>query len=126
NAALKAWNRDEDKNVPRETILINKTIEGLQEIPDITVYGPCVGDDRLPIIAFNVKDINSQEIAMVLDSHYKIAVRGGLHCNPLTHQMLGTMEQGTVRASLSKYNTEEEVEQFLMAMKEIAIAYSDI
>lgn len=126
NAAVKKLNESDMANVPRETILINKLIKGLQEIPDIIFYGPKQSTSRLPIASFNVKGIDSQEIAMVLDSHYKIAVRGGLHCSPLTHESLETVNQGVVRVSLSKYNTEEEVEQFLVAMKEIVIAYDQI
>lgn len=126
NEAVKLFMKQENKNVPRETLLINKLINGLKKMPDLTLYGPESNDNRLPIMAFNVTNTDSQEIAMVLDSHYNIAVRGGLHCNPLTHHVLGTSEQGAVRISLSQYNTEEEVDQFLSAMKEIVIAYSEL
>src|SRR5699024_11330273 len=123
---IKLFMKQENKNVPRETLLINKLINGLKKMPDLTLYGLESNDNRLPIMAFNVTNTESQEIAMVLDSHYNIAVRGGLHCNPLTHHVLGTREQGVVRISLSQYNTEEEVDQFLYAMKEIVIAYSEL
>src|SRR5699024_11491782 len=75
---------------------------------------------QLPIVAFNVARISSQEIAMILDSHYDIAVRAGLHCSPLAHQTLATTEQGIVRASLGPFNTEQEVDRFLQAIEEIA------
>lgn len=126
NAAVKVYMGQKEENVPRETILINKLIKGLEEMSGITLFGPEPGNHRLPIVAFNVKDVNSQEIAMVLDSHYNIAVRGGLHCNPLSHQILGTANQGAVRVSLSKYNTDEEIGHFLSAMKEIVNAYNEL
>lgn len=126
NEAIKAMNEQDMENVPRETLLINTLIKGLQEIPEITLYGPGRMTNRLPIVAFNLQGVDSQEIAMVLDSHYNIAVRGGLHCNPLTHKRLNTTNQGAVRVSLNKYNTEKEVETFLKAMKEIGAAYDGL
>ncbi|WP_188455407.1 aminotransferase class V-fold PLP-dependent enzyme [Virgibacillus oceani] len=124
-AALCTFEEREDKNVPRETFLANRLYKGLNEIPGITCYGSS-NEARMPIVAFNVRDADSQEIAMVLDSHYDIAVRGGLHCSPLSHETLETINQGVVRASLSRYNTEKEVETFLNAIKEISAAYNEL
>lgn len=126
SAAIDAHMENTKKvNVPRETILTNQLLKGLRNIDGVVCYGASESDHRLPIVAFNIKGISSQEVAMILDSHYDIAVRGGLHCSPLTHETLETMEQGVVRASLSRYNTEEEVEIFLKAIKEIVAAYDE-
>ncbi|MFA1819641.1 aminotransferase class V-fold PLP-dependent enzyme [Virgibacillus oceani] len=125
-AALQVYEKSKDENVPRETILANKLLEGLQMVPDVNVYGPPRSSNRLPIVAFNIKNIHSQEIAAILDSHYNIAVRGGLHCSPLAHEVLHTSNQGVIRASLSYYNTEQEIDQFLQAINEIAEAYQEI
>jgi cysteine desulfurase family protein len=124
-AALEVYEKNKYENVPRETLLINKLLAGLNKIPGIHIFGPPQGKNRLPIAAFNINSIHSQEIAVILDSHYDIAVRGGLHCSPLAHQVLNTANQGVIRASLSYYNTEEEVEQFLHAVKEIAEVYQE-
>jgi cysteine desulfurase family protein len=125
-AALQVYEQNKNKNVPRETFLVNRLLKGLKLLSEIQVYGPQESSHRLPIVAFNINKINSQEITTVLDSHYDIAVRGGLHCSPLTHEVLYTTNQGVVRASLSYYNTEEEVDRFLKAVKEIAEAYQEI
>lgn len=75
--------------------------------------------NRVPVISFNIKDIDSSIVADRLWMEYSIAVRSGIHCAPLIHQALGTDKQGTVRFSFSRFNTQEEVKQALIAIKEI-------
>jgi cysteine desulfurase family protein len=125
HAALLVYKEQKDEIVPRETNLTKKLLKGLKTL-GITCYGPDETIARMPVVAFNVKGIDSQEIAMVLDSHYEIAVRAGLHCSPLTHETLQTSDQGVVRASLGRYNTDEEVVTFLSAIEEIVTAYEQI
>ncbi|SEP58680.1 cysteine desulfurase family protein [Virgibacillus subterraneus] len=124
NAALKAFESRQNVNVPRETFLAETLLEGLENIEGVTCYGPTKHKRRMPIVAFNIFNISSQEIAMILDSHYKIAVRSGLHCSPITHESLNTTDQGVVRASLGIYNTKEEVDAFIIAIDEIASSYN--
>ena len=52
-----------------------------------------------------------------LDKKYNIAVRGGLHCAPLTHKFLNTEKQGIVRISLSFKNTKKEIRTLIKAIK---------
>ncbi|MTW85759.1 aminotransferase class V-fold PLP-dependent enzyme [Virgibacillus dakarensis] len=124
-AAFCVYEQRKNENVPRETLLTKQLYRGLQEIPEVKCYVPNEGEQRMPIVAFNIMNVDSQEIAMILDSHYDIAVRAGLHCSPLTHEMLKTTDQGLVRASLGIYNTEEEVKAFLQAITEITAAYNE-
>lgn len=123
NAALRCYEERKNKNVPRETILCQRLAKGLKETDGVNCYEIDEEKRHMPIVAFNVLNVPSQEIAMVLDSHYDIAVRAGLHCSPLTHEALNTADRGVVRASLGIYNTDEEVEQFLEAIQEITESY---
>ncbi|WP_028784468.1 aminotransferase class V-fold PLP-dependent enzyme [Thalassobacillus devorans] len=121
-AALEALNG----LVSRETYLTQKLMHGLLEIKDVVVYGPGPEVERMPVVSFNIGDISSQEIAMVLDSHYQIAVRAGLHCSPGSHQYYDTTEQGAVRASIGPYNTEEEIDRFVQVIDEIRTGYMEM
>ena len=75
---------------------------------------------RCPIVALNVRDYDSSEVSDALSSQYGIATRPGAHCAPRMHQALGTVEQGAVRFSFSHYNTEEEIETAVSALRELA------
>ena len=59
-------------------------------------------------------------VADALAEDYDIAVRAGAHCAPRMHEALGTVEQGAVRFSFSHYNTEEEVDTAIRAIRELA------
>ncbi|MCG0275106.1 MAG: aminotransferase class V-fold PLP-dependent enzyme [Thermosediminibacteraceae bacterium] len=108
-----------------EDQLTQKFLEGLLEIDGITVYGPPrASNNRLAVVSINMKGMDSAELAYLLDSRYDIQVRPGLHCSPLAHETIGTKEQGTVRFSFSIFNTIEEVEGALFALKEISKAIS--
>ena len=89
------------------------------EIPGITVYGDFDSQERCPIVSLNVKDYDSSEVSDFLFTEYGISTRPGAHCAPLLHQAMGTEKQGAVRFSFSHYNTEEEVEAAVRAMREL-------
>jgi cysteine desulfurase family protein len=102
-----------------EKKLAIRCIEGLKAIGDIEIVGPDTHHERLGVVSFLVKGIDPHELAIILDDHYHIAVRAGLHCSPLAHQVCGTSQTGLVRASFGVYNTLEEVDIFLSAVAEI-------
>ena len=76
--------------------------------------------ERCAIVTLNVRDYDSSEVSDALFIHYGISTRPGAHCAPLMHQALGTVEQGAVRFSFSHYNTMEEIEIAVSALKELA------
>jgi len=93
----------------------------VREIPGITVYGDFSQKERCPIVTLNVRDYDSSEVSDALFMDYGIATRPGAHCAPLMHQALGTVEQGAVRFSFSHYNTMEEINIAVSALRELAM-----
>lgn len=103
-----------------EKMLASRCITGLESIPGITVTGPKANEERLGVVSFSIAGLDSEEAALILDQHYNIAVRAGLHCSPMVHQSYGTHQTGLIRASFGLYNTESEIKLFIEALKEIA------
>ena len=93
----------------------------VREIPGITVYGDFGSRNRCAIVSLNIWDYDSGEVSDALSEHYGIATRPGAHCAPLMHKALGTVEQGAVRFSFSHYNTEEEINIAVSALRELAM-----
>lgn len=95
--------------------------EGVCDIPGVTVYGDFSGKERVPIVSLNIEDFDSAEVSNELLTEYGIATRAGGHCAPLMHEALGNVEQGAVRFSFSHFNTQEEVEKAISAIRELAV-----
>ena len=104
----------------RELDLMERFYRQVSAIPGVTVYGDFSRRMRCPIVALNVRNYDSGEVSDALSSQYGIATRPGAHCAPRMHQALGTVEQGAVRFSFSHYNTEEEIETAVSALRELA------
>lgn len=109
-----------DKIRAREQELMWRFYEGVKDIPEITIYGDFSTKDRCAIVTLNIGDYDSSEVSDALLMEYNISTRPGGHCAPLMHEALGTVEQGAVRFSFSHYNTEEEVDIAVKAVRELA------
>ncbi|MGZ4111179.1 MAG: aminotransferase class V-fold PLP-dependent enzyme, partial [Tumebacillaceae bacterium] len=103
-----------------EEALTERLHRGLLEVPGVTVYGPPLGEARSPLVSFSVEGFESHEVGFILDRNYGICVRSGLHCAPLAHETIGTTEQGVVRASIGYFNSEQDIDALIEAVKEIA------
>lgn len=104
----------------KEMGLLKYFLEGVREIEGITLYGNPELEHRVATVALNIRNYDSGEVADLLWEEYEIAVRSGAHCAPLMHNALGTKEQGAVRFSFSHYNTKEETDIAIRALREIA------
>lgn len=104
----------------KEQKLMRQFYEGVKDIPGVTVYGDFESGKRCAIVTLNIGDYDSGEVSDALLVDYGISTRPGGHCAPLMHEALGTASQGAVRFSFSHYNTEEEVETAVRAIRELA------
>ena len=88
-------------------------IDGIQRLGGYKIYSlpnPC------GIVAFAHPTLASEQLACLLSSKYSIAVRGGLHCAPLMHEGLSTLDNGLVRVSFSHLNCEREIDELIRAL----------
>lgn len=104
----------------REQELMWRFYEGVKDIPNVKVYGDFSTKERCAVVTLNIGDYDSSEVSDELLTEYSISTRPGGHCAPLMHEALGTVEQGAVRFSFSHYNTEEEVDTAIQAIRELA------
>ena len=103
-----------------EHALMQRFYQGVSAIPGVTVYGDFSAPRRCAIVSLNIRDYDSSAVSDALAETYGIATRPGAHCAPRMHRALGTSEQGAVRFSFSCYNTEQEVDAALAAVRTIA------
>lgn len=103
----------------KETALTRRFYEGVRGVDGVTVYGDFSGD-HAAIVTLNIRDCDSGAISDALSEDHGIATRPGAHCAPRLHEALGTKERGAVRFSFSWFNTEDEVDAAIAAVRELA------
>ena len=92
------------------TLLTEKLINGLSGSDEIEIYSE---KNPFGIVSFAHKKYDSISLSRFLSDRYDIAVRGGFHCAPKIHEALFTEDCGLIRASLSPFNDESEINEFL-------------
>jgi cysteine desulfurase family protein len=95
--------------------------DGLIDVEGVILY--CQEDltDHISIFLFNVDGLEALNTGTILDVDYNIASRTGLHCAPLVHKQLGTVDiHGAVRFGIGPFNTDEHIDTAIQAVKEIA------
>jgi len=105
--------------------LLAYALPKLRELPFVELYGcDSARDNKTGIITFNVKDIHPHDVASILDS-YGVAIRAGHHCAQPLMRYLG--QNATCRASFYLYNTHEDIDQFIEALKKVrgVLGYGD-
>jgi selenocysteine lyase/cysteine desulfurase len=93
---------------------------GLEEIPGIRRLASAGIDQSVGVCSLVVDGLGVEEVGAILDESFDIAVRTGLHCAPYVHQQLGTFPDGAVRVSPGPFTTEDEIDQAIAALTEIA------
>ena len=107
--------------IDHEQKLLKRIIEGLSEDKRFTLYGTKDASKKAGVLSLTIKDRDVAETASILDQAFEICVRPGLHCSPYAHKAIGTFPQGgALRLSPGFFSTEDEVDQVVIALKEIA------
>jgi cysteine desulfurase family protein len=110
-----------DKIMAKEAELVESLIEGLCAIKGIRVITPAKGFNRGSVVSFQHHTIPPEQIAVMLDAGFGIAVRSGLHCAAAAHEFIGTINSGgTVRISPNYFNCESEIDYCIKAVNAIA------
>ncbi|HUW94607.1 MAG TPA: aminotransferase class V-fold PLP-dependent enzyme [Anaerolineae bacterium] len=105
-----------------EVSLTRRLVAGLLKIPGVTVYGGRDAEMQAATVSFNIEGMAPSEVGLMLDEEYGIMSRVGLHCAPAAHRTIGTFPLGTVRFGLSYFNTAEEVDTAVGAIRRMASA----
>ena len=103
-----------------EHMLMEILKEGLLMIPTVVVHSAKHESIQIPVLSFNISGYTPGEIGAILDQAFDIKVRTGLHCSPETHKSLGTFPQGTVRISPGCFNTSDDIDLIIQAVRKIA------
>ena len=108
-----------------ERDLLSYALPQPRELPFVELYGcDSTRGNKTGIITFNVKDVHPHDVSTILDS-YGVAIRAGHHCAQPLMRFLG--QNATCRASFYLYNTHEDIDQFIAALKKVrgVLGYAD-
>lgn len=104
----------------KEEKLARRFYQRAKNLPGVKIYGDFEDQRRCPIVALNIRGLNSGFVSQLLAQDYGIYTRAGGHCAPLMHKALGTHKRGVVRFSFSHLNTAREIDIGLLALAELA------
>lgn len=111
-------NKGLDSVYKHEIRLCERFCEGAKRLKKIRLYNEITPENYLsysPVVSFNIDGLSSAEGAEMLSSH-GFYMRGGLHCAPLAHKKINTIDGGTIRFSPSIFNNEKEVNLLLKTL----------
>ena len=114
-------NREDSAHREHDLRLSAALLSGFRQIPGVNVLGPPTPEARVGLVSICIEGYDPQEAAAALDAAHRIQVRPGLHCAPLMHRALRTLDSGgTIRFSLGQFNTAEDVSETIAAVAELA------
>lgn len=108
-----------DNIMQHEKELTEKLMQGLKEISALTVYGTNNIANKSGVFSFNLAQVHPHDLAQILDQD-EVAIRAGHHCAQILHKKILNVP-ASCRASLAIYNTAEDIDQLISALKAISI-----
>ncbi len=100
--------------------LSERFLIGLRDMPGVALIGPDTAEGRVGVFSLDFPGKDNAEITARLEEDFGILTRCGLHCAPSAHRTLGTFPRGTVRLSPGWFNTEEDIDRALQAVKAVS------
>lgn len=95
-------------------------VEGLNNISNIILYEDLHNSNYTSCVSFNIQNMDTSEVSFILDNDYNISNRSGLHCAALAHKTIGSFPSGTIRLSLSYFNTQNDIDYALSSINSIS------
>lgn len=118
NAALDCLNQTD--HLKHEKQMTDYLVGRLSEISEVKMYLPSDPEKHVGIVSFTVEGFNSEDIGLILDEDFDIAVRTGYHCAPYIHKHLKDESTlGTIRVGLGQFNTTDDIDDLYNAIIEI-------
>lgn len=121
------WTRQVGLDVIRghELLLTSRFLEGLREIPGVTIFGAASAERRTAVVSIQMQGTTPAGLAKWLAEKHNMSTRAGYHCAPLAHETIGTLPgDGTLRFSFGFSNTAEEVDGLLDVLSQVPAAAS--
>jgi cysteine desulfurase family protein len=101
--------------------LVRTFIEGISNIDGLKYFGPQGVKDRIGVFSVKIEGLDAHELSSILEASYGILTRPGIHCAPLVHRAIGTMESGgTTRFSFGPFLTRQDVKFATDVLAEVA------
>jgi len=110
-----------DQLYAKEMKLTQLFLNGIRNIPQVSVIGSSDLDRRVAVVSINANGLDNALISHELDEKYGIVTRCGLHCSPAAHKTLGSYPEGSIRFSFGHFNTEAEIEYVLRCLKKCVL-----
>jgi len=105
----------------QEMKLATKLVDGLKQTEGVTLYCCNSLENHLSTVTINVEGFEAADVGIILDVDFNVATRTGLHCAPLVHKQIGTVEvHGGVRFAIGPFNTEAHIDTALAGTVDIA------
>jgi cysteine desulfurase family protein len=114
-------NRTVEALAAHDTDLVRTFIDGVQDVEGLTYYGPQGVKNRLGVFSLRIEGFDPHELSAILEAHYGILTRSGIHCAPLAHEAIGTASSGgATRFSFGPFLSRQDVKYATDALAEIA------
>lgn len=111
---------DRDELYKKEKALTDYLVDRLSKLDGITLYVPSNREKHIGVVSFSVENYLAEDVGLILDEDYDIAVRTGYHCAPYIHKYLKDQNTlGTVRVGLGQFNSQKDIDALVDALSEL-------